>query len=589
MDIFEGLKMIGGLALFLYGMDQMGVGLSKMAGGKMQYILSKLTSNIFVAILLGTAVTAVIQSSSATTVMVVGFVNSGIMPLSGVVGVIMGANIGTTATSWILSLTGIEGDNFLLQMCKPASFTPILAITGIVLIMFTKTDKKKAIGTVLIGFTILMFGMETMSGAVKGLKDVPGFTDILTKFSNPILGMLAGAILTAIIQSSSASVGILQALCSTGRVKFNVAIPIIMGQNIGTCITAMLSSIGASKNAKRAAFIHLYFNLIGTIVFMILFYSANMILDFGFLNDAASEVGIATVHSIFNIFATVAWLPFNKYLLKLAEATVKDGAVAEKQMDEVDKELQVLEERFLDNPSFAVAQCQDVAKKMALLSKRALLKSIKLLDFYSEDGKNEVMELETAVDRFEDRLGTYMVKISEKELSTKDSHIISLLLHSIGDFERISDHAVNIAQVAKKMSQSKQEFSNKAKEELEVLLDAVREILETSVEIFCNGDTAKADTIEPLEEVIDNLNAQLKKRHIKRLRKGKCTIELGLELTEITTNMERVSDHCSNIAVCLIQINENSFDTHEYLDNIKKDNPEFKHLYNNYLKKYQLP
>lgn len=587
MDIFDVLTMIGGLALFLYGMDTMGAGLSKLSGGRLEKILEKLTANPFSAVLLGAGVTAVIQSSSATTVMVVGFVNSGIMKLSQAVGIIMGANIGTTITSWILGLSGLEGDSIFIQLLKPTSFSPILALIGVCFIMFSRKEKKHDMGSILIGFAILMFGMETMSGAVKPLANEPGFTNILLMFSNPVLGVIVGALLTAVIQSSSASVGILQALCLTGAVKFSTAIPIIMGQNIGTCVTAILSCIGASKNAKRTALVHLYFNIIGSVLFLILFYTLNIFVDFPFLEESATAFGIAAVHTIFNLFATAVLLPFGKELEKLAYVTIPE---TEEEKGEVLSDFSLLDDRFLDTPSYAVEQCRNVAVKMALLAKEGLFMAIDLISAYDEKKAERVMELEDTVDQYEDELGTYLVKVSSKDLSERDSRTISILLHSIGDFERLSDHSVNIVEAVRKMAEKEMEFSNKAKKELAVFVDAVREIVDKSVVVFENEDADLAKTIEPLEEVIDVINEELKKRHIKRLRKGKCTIELGFVLSDIITNFERVADHCSNIAVCLLQINEDSFETHGYLDMVKRnDNTGFKQMYQSYLTKYELP
>ncbi len=587
MDIFDVLTMIGGLALFLYGMDTMGAGLSKLSGGRLEKVLEKLTANPLSAVLLGAGVTAVIQSSSATTVMVVGFVNSGIMKLSQAVGIIMGANIGTTITSWILGLSGLEGDSIFIQLLKPTSFSPILALIGVCFIMFSKREKKHDIGSILIGFGILMFGMETMSGAVKPLANEPGFTNILLMFSNPVLGVIVGALLTAVIQSSSASVGILQALCLTGAVKFSTAIPTIMGQNIGTCVTAILSCIGASKNAKRTALVHLYFNIIGSVLFLILFYTLNIFVDFPFLEESATAFGIAAVHTIFNLFATAVLLQFGKKLEKLAYVTIPE---TEEEKGEVFSDFSLLDDRFLDTPSYAVEQCRNVAVKMALLAKEGLFMAIDLISAYDEKKAERVMELEDTVDQYEDELGTYLVKVSSKDLSERDSRTISILLHSIGDFERLSDHSVNIVEAVRKMAEKEMEFSNKAKKELAVFVDAIREIVDKSVVVFENEDADLAKTIEPLEEVIDVINEELKKRHIKRLRKGKCTIELGFVLSDITTNFERVADHCSNIAVCLLQINEDSFETHEYLDMVKRnDNTGFKQMYQSYLTKYELP
>lgn len=583
MDIFALLSLIGGLSLFLYGMSVMGEGLEKVSGGRLEKILENLTSNPIKAVLLGLSVTAIIQSSSATTVMVIGFVNSGIMKLAQAIGIIMGANIGTTVTAWILSLTGIESSNVFIKLLKPSSFSAVLALYGVFCLIFSKKEKRRDIGTIFIGFAVLMFGMDTMSGAVKPLANVPEFTNILTMFSNPILGVLAGAALTAIIQSSSASVGILQALSMTGAITFGSAVPIIMGQNIGTCITAMLSGIGANKNAKRAALVHLYFNIIGTVTFLILFYLLNMLIKFSFINDIASPAGIAIVHTIFNVFATVILLPFAKGLEKLAYLTIKE--------DGNDKEeIQLLDPRFLATPSYAIGQCKNIAIQMAKSSKEALVKAISLMDNYDENVVKEVLELEDKVDKCEDILGTYLVQISSKNLSFKDSQSLSMLLHCIGDFERISDHAVNIMQAIKKMDKKKLSFSKKAQEELKIFTKALLEILDNSIEVFALENAEIAKSIEPLEEVIDNINAELKKRHVKRLQNGKCTIELGFILTEVTTNYERIADHCSNIAVCIIQSKENNFDTHEYLRAIKNANDEFfvdKVVY--YKEKYLLP
>lgn len=588
MDFFSVLTMIGGLALFLYGMNIMGDGLAKVSGGKLERILENLTSNPMRAVLLGAGVTAVIQSSSATTVMVVGFVNSGIMKLSQAVGVIMGANIGTTITSWILSLSGIEGDNFLIRLCKPTSFSPILAAIGIIMLLFMKNEKKKDIGSILVGFAVLMFGMETMSGAVKPLADVPEFTGILTAFSNPLLGLIAGAILTAVIQSSSASVGILQALCVTGAVSYGTAIPIIMGQNIGTCVTALLSSIGASKNAKRAAMVHLYFNIIGTAVFMILFYSINCFIHFGFMTDAANGAGIAIVHSAFNIFATLVLLPFSKGLEKLACLTIRDGKPGEEEA--VQEQFQLLDARFLDKPAFAMEQSVHVAVQMAEESKKTLFTAMELLTDYSDDKAKLVSELESVVDRYEDELGSYLVKLARKNLNSHDSHTLSIVLHCIGDFERISDHAINIMEAAVEMHEKNLTFSKKAEGELEVFCRAVKDIVTESYDVFCSQNLQKAQLIEPLEDVIDELNQELKKRHIRRLRNGKCTIELGFILSDITTSLERVADHCSNIAVCVTQVREDTYDTHSYLDSVKnEDSGIYRGMVLQAQEKYMLP
>lgn len=589
MDIFGILTMIGGLALFLFGMHTMGDGLSKVSGGRLEQVLEKLTNNPIKAVLVGCGVTAVIQSSSATTVMVVGFVNSGIMKLSQAVGIIMGANIGTTVTSWILSLTGIQSDNLLIRFFKPTSFSPILAIIGVAFLMFSKKERRRDVGLILIGFAVLMFGMDTMSGAVKPLANVPEFTNILTMFSNPILGMLAGAVLTAIIQSSSASVGILQALCVTGSVSYGAAIPIIMGQNIGTCVTAMLSGIGANKNAKRAALVHLYFNIIGTLLFMVVFYSINAFVHFEFLNLSANGAGIAVVHSLFNIAATLVLLPFSRGLEKLACLTVKDTE-EDTQISAVTRELQVLDVRFLETPSLAMEHCKQVSVTMAKLAGKALFDSMELLKQFDEKKAETVVQMEDEVDQFEDQLGSYLVKVGSRDLSEKDSHTLNVLLHCIGDFERISDHAVNLVAAAREMHEKELHFSNKATEELEVYTSAIHDIVSTSLEVFEKDDRNLAGLVEPMEEVVDELNIEVKRRHIKRLRKGKCTIELGFILSDITNNYERIADHCSNIAVCVLQGNEEDFDTHEYLESIRdSSNVDFKGKVLAYREKYALP
>ena len=589
MDIFSVLTMVGGLALFLYGMQVMGDGLAKVSGGKLERILENLTSNPIKAVLLGAGVTAVIQSSSATTVMVVGFVNSGIMKLNQAVGIIMGANIGTTVTSWILSLSGLQGDNVFVKLCKPSSFSPLLAVIGVIFLLFIKDEKKKDIGAIMVGFAVLMFGMETMSDVVKPLANVPEFTGILTAFSNPVLGMIAGAVLTAIIQSSSASVGILQALCVTGAVSYGVAIPIIMGQNIGTCVTALLSSIGATKNAKRAAMVHLYFNIIGTVVFMVLFYTVNAVVGFSFLGTATNAAGIAVIHSLFNVFATMLLLPFGKGLEKLACLTIRDD-VQPAEVEEERKELQLLDSRFLEKPAFAMEQSVHVANKMAEESKRTLFTAMDLLWNYTEDGAKKVGELENLVDQYEDELGTYLVKLSRQNLSVHDSHTLSIVLHCIGDFERISDHAINIMEAAQEMHDKKLIFSPKAEEELKVFSRAVQDIVEKAYAVFRDQDEKLAQKVEPLEAVVDELNQEVKKRHIRRLREGKCTIELGFILSDITTSLERVADHCSNIAVCVTQVREDTYDTHGYLNSVKNEDSEiFRGLVLEEEEKYFLP
>lgn len=592
MNFFNVLTMIGGLALFLYGMNVMGDGLAKVSGGKLEGILAKLTSNPVKAVLLGAGVTAVIQSSSATTVMVVGFVNSGLMKLHQAVGIIMGANVGTTVTSWILSLSGIESDNFFVQLLKPTSFSPVLALAGIILMMFCKSGKKMDVGSILVGFAILMFGMDTMSGAVEPLKDVPEFTSILTMFSNPFLGMLAGALLTAIIQSSSASVGILQALCSTGTLGYNTVLPVIMGQNIGTCVTAILSSVGANKNAKRAAFVHLYFNFIGTIIFMVVFYSINMFQPFAFLIEPANPAGIALIHSLFNIGATVVLLPFSKGLEKLAILSIKDKEetvvpVSERQTD---TQLQLLDERFLDRPALALMQCEEATRHMAQLTERSMKKAISLIFEYNEAVAKEVFVLEERIDHYEDAVGGYLVKLSSRHLSLKDGQKLSQLQHGIGDFERISDHAANITVLVRKMIAKEQSFSNKALAEFKVLSNAVEDILSRTTQAFGSDSIPLSMTVEPLEEVINKLNKEMKKRHVKRLRKGKCSVEMGFVLSDLSANFARISAHCSNVAIGIIQREEEDIEAHEYLDALDKgENTEFRENYLSFKEKYVLP
>lgn len=591
MDIFGILTLVGGLALFLYGMNVMGDSLVMLSGGKLEQILEKLTKNRFMAFLLGAVVTGIIQSSSATTVMVVGFVNSGIMRLTQAVGVIMGANVGTTVTSWILSLAGINGENFLLQMLKPSSFSPILAAVGIICIMTGKTgSRKKTIGSILLGFAILMFGMETMSGAVTPLQNDPAFTNMFLAFSNPILGLIIGAVFTAIIQSSSASVGILQALCISGLVTYGTAIPIIMGQNIGTCVTALISSIGAKKNAKRAAFIHLYFNLIGTTIFMIVFYSINNFVHFEFLGDHASAAGIAVIHSLFNIGASILLFPFANLLVKLATLTIRDRGAVEVQHSDVPATIQALDERFLDQPSFAMQLSRNAVVEMASHSKEAILLSMDVFKEYSDKKIEKVIELEELVDKFEDSIGTYLVKLAPKDLSRDDSHLLSILLHSISDFERISDHAINIAESAKQLHDKGLSLSEQGKKELDSLGTAIHDIMDITTAAFENNDVKKAAQVEPLEEVIDDIVMEMKQRHVDRLRKGICSLEVGLVLEDILTNYERVSDHCSNIAVTIIEIQEDAADMHRYLDaTVKGSDPAFREEYLHLKQVYSLP
>ena len=590
MDIFGVLTMVGGLALFLYGMNLMGDGLSNASGGRMEKFLEKLTSNKFKAVLLGAAVTAVIQSSSATTVMVVGFVNSGVMKLTQAVSIIMGANIGTTMTSWILSLSGIESSNVFMKLLKPTSFSPILAIIGVAFLMFAKKEKKKDIGMILVGFAILMFGMDTMRNAVKPLANVPEFTNILLMFSNPILGLIAGAVLTAVIQSSSASVGILQALCVTGAVSYSPALPIIMGQNIGTCVTALLSGIGASKNARRASLVHLYFNLIGTVVFMVLFYALNAAVHFAFLPTAANAAGIATLHTVFNVFATIILLPASGLLEKLACLTIKDEVV-EVVETEADKDFRLLDVRFLDTPGLAVQQSREVARNMAELSKEAFMLSMELVSSYDEKKADRVIHLENEIDRYEDTLGSYLVKLAQKNMAEKDNHSLSIILQCLTEFERISDHAVMVMRSAKEMHEKELEFSKKAVEELTIYSEVVKQTVELAVSTFRNEDSQTVMEMEALKAVISKLKSELKQRHIKRLQKGKCTIELGFIHSDIITSYKRVADHCSNVAVCVAEVGADEYETHGYVDDMKHGSSEeqFKNNYRSLRDKYMLP
>ncbi len=580
MDLFDGLTLIGGLSLFLFGMNLMGASLEKRAGGSLKALLGKLTSRKILGFLTGLGVTAVIQSSSATTVMVVGFVNSGLLSLRQAINVIMGANVGTTVTAWILSLTGLDSGNFFVQLLKPTSFTPILALIGVGLTMMAKSDKKKDVGMILLGFAVLMFGMDTMSGAVEGLKDVPEFQSILLMFTNPILGVLAGAALTAIIQSSSASVGILQALSATGQVTYGAAIPIIMGQNIGTCVTAMISSVGANKNAKRAAVVHLMFNIIGTAVWLAVFYGINSVVHFAFVSQSIDQLGIAVVHTAFNVLCTILLFPFSSLLEKLSCRLVPDTKAPE--------QIQILDERLLTSPSVALVRCQEVAETMARISMDAMKTGCRLLKAYDAKSAQAVRETEQEADQYEDMLGTYLVKMGRSNLSRTDSRQVSKLLHIIGDFERISDHAVNLVESAEEMQSKGLSFSIYAKKELEILTAAVSEIMDLALDAFLKNDPILAAQVEPLEEVVDTLKEQLRNRHILRLQKGECTIELGFVWSDLLTNLERVADHCSNIAGCIIEMSHDSLDVHEYLDNVKAGGPGFLQAYQKYAQKYAL-
>lgn len=578
MDLFQILKMIGGLSLFLYGMDVMGNGLVNLSGGKLEKILAKITRNKLMAVLLGALVTAIIQSSSATTVMVVGFVNSGLMNLSQAVGVIMGANIGTTFTSWLLSLTGLNGSTFLIKLLKPTSFSPVLAMVGILLANYKTNDKRKNIGTILIGFAILMFGMDTMSASVAPLAENETFMSILTIFSNPIIGMATGALLTAVIQSSSASIGILQALCITGSITYSNAIPIIMGQNIGTCITALISSVGANTNAKRASLIHLYFNLIGTLAFMFIFYASNIFLRYSFLNDVMAPSDIAVIHTLFNVVSTLLLFPFADKLVYLAKKSIKNK---ENKNKNCPKELLTLDERFLEIPEYALNIGKEAINEMARVSFECIKDSINLMDGYYANGVKDIHDKETLVDEFEDKIGTYLIKLSSKELSNYHSNYLNILLHNLNDFERISDHAVNIAQSFDELYKSNLEFSKYSKDDLKVMNQAILDILQKTFKVFTTLDIEEAKKVEVLEEVIDNLKVEIKQRHIKRLTNNESNFEQGLILEDLITDLERVSDHCSNIAISVIGLNDNSFDVHHYVEeNIKVNKYRFMEEYN---------
>ena len=582
MDLFDILALVGGLALFLFGMQLMGNALEKKAGGQLKSILEKMTDNKFKGFLLGLFVTCIIQSSSATTVMVVGFVNSGIMKLRQAISIIMGSNIGTTITAWILSLTGVSGDAWYIQLFKPSSFVPVLALIGVIFYVFLNDHKKKDTGVIFLGFATLMTGMEAMSDAVAGLKDVPAFANILTLFTNPILGVLAGAVLTAIIQSSSASVGILQALSTTGAISFGAAVPIIMGQNIGTCATALLSCIGANKNAKRTAVVHLYFNVIGTVVLLSTFTAVKYIFGLHFLDTMKiDEFWIAVVHTAFNVIATILWFPFTRLLEKLACITVRNR--------EEKEHYEMLDERLFTTPAVAAQRSKTVTEKMAEVSVGSIKDAFSLLDKFDDALSAQVIKNEDKVDKYEDRLGSYLVKLSSLDLTDSDSALTTKLLHIISDFERISDHAVNIVQSAEEINEKKIEFSGAAKSELSVMINAVTEIIDLAYDSFVHQNLDSAKLVEPLEQVIDELRDDIKSRHIGRLQKGDCTIELGFILSDLLTNLERIADHCSNIAGCMLEMAQGDLAIHEYLRDIKSGNrEEFKNKFDAYAAKYSI-
>ena len=585
MTVFNVFSLLGGLALFLFGMDIMGKALEKQAGGQLQKILSKLTDSPLKGFFLGLCVTAVIQSSSATTVMVVGFVNSGIMELHQAIGVIMGSNVGTTVTSWILSLSGLQGDSFLINMLKPTSFSPVLAFIGILLYM-GKSEKRKGVGTILIGFAVLMTGMTTMSNAVLPLQNEAWFTNLFIRFSNPLLGVLVGAVVTGIIQSSSASVGILQALSATGVITYGSAIPIIMGQNIGTCVTALISSVGANKNARRAAMVHLYFNIIGVTLFLAVFYGANLLLDFAFVNETVTAWGIAVVHSIFNLTATAVLLPFANGLEKLAILTIPDDAEKES--------FALLDERLLNTPAVAVERARAATADMAELARVGVVQAMSLTHKWDDSLAQKVREEEEKVDKYEDALGTYLVKLSSREMSHADSQSVNTLLHTISDFERISDHSVNVLSSAEEIHAKSIEFSKDAQEELQVLEGAVQDVLSRTTDAFRKGDLHMAGKVEPLETVVDELVRAIKARHVVRLQTGSCSIEYGFVLEDLLTNYERVCDHCSNVAVAQIEVAQDSFDTHAYLNDLRygnetKESEQFQRRLDRYRERYLFP
>ncbi len=583
MSIFNVFSLMGGIAMFLYGMDMMGKALEQTAGNKLQGILSKMTSSPIKGLLLGLVVTAVIQSSGATTVMAVGFVNSGLMQLHQAIGVIMGANIGTTVTGWLLSLSGLEGDNFLTQMLNPNAWSPILGFIGIWMYMLGK-DRKRGVGKIMMGFAILMAGMNTMSTSMSPLAGEEWFMDLFLAFSNPLFGVLAGAVLTAILQSSSASVGILQALSSTGAVTYSAAVPIIMGQNIGTTVTALISSAGANKNAKRTAFVHLYFNVIGTIIFLCGFYGLHALLHFPFFNDQINTFGIAIVHTVFNVVTTAILLPFNRVLERLAIMTVPDSK------SDAPEQHSLLDERLLSTPSVAVNRAMLTGGDMAEICRVSLLQAMSITHKWDDALAEEILHKEDAVDHYEDVLGTYLVKLGNKHLSREDNRTVNKLLQTIGDFERISDHAVNLLEAAKEIKEKDIRFSKEALSDLSVLESALQDIVNRTVDAYQQNDLYAAGKIEPLEEVVDGLVREVKTRHIARLQAGTCTIEYGFVLDDLLTDYERIADHCSNIAVAMIEVAEDKFDTHEYLNNIKNGSSvKFEERYEKYRDRYTFP
>lgn len=585
MYILKLISLLGGLALFLFGMDVMGKALERQAGGKLQTILAKMSSNVFKGFFLGLAVTAVIQSSSATTVMVVGFVNSGIMALKQAVGVIMGANVGTTVTAWILSLTALEGESLLVQIFKPTTLAPLLGIVGIVLYMFTKSEKKQGIGTILLGFMALMTGMSLMSDSMAFLENEKWFADLMVSFTNPILAIVVGAVLTGVIQSSSASVGILQSLCSTGLVTGGVALPIILGQNIGTCVTALISTIGANRNARRAAMVHLYFNLLGVIIFAAVFYGVGAFVPWGFLTETMSEVNIAMIHTTFNVVTTLIMLPLHGVLEKLATLSVPE--------DKEPESTALLDQRLIATPAVAIQRAQEIAADMAQTASQALDGAIGLLEKFDSKGLESVKALENKTDEYEDALGTYLVQLTGTKLSVHDNRQLNILLYTISDVERIADHAVSIGKAGEEIYKKDIAFSDAAKEELKVLSKAVQAVVKSTVAAYCGGDLENARRVEPQEQVVDSLVKEIKSRHVRRLRNGQCKVEYGFVLEDLLTSFERVADHCSNIAVEMLQVSEGKLEAHEYLTALKAgeltESAKFDERFEKYRKQYTFP
>lgn len=580
MDILSGITLLGGLAFFLYGMQVLSAGLERMAGGKLESLLKKMTASPFKSLLLGAGITAAIQSSSAVTVMLVGLVNSGIMTIGQSIGVIMGSNIGTTITSWVLTLVGIESDNLFVSLLKPENFSLLFAFVGILLMMSSGSQRRKDIGTILVGFAVLMYGMKLMSGAVKPLANSPAFVSLFTAFRNPILGVLAGLAITAIIQSSSASVGILQALALTGAVSYGAAIPIIMGQNIGTCVTAMLSSIGVSKNARKVAVVHVAFNLIGTAVCLSAYCGADALFHFSFTAQPIDAVGIAVVHTAFNVITTFLLFPFTAQLERLANRVLPDTPQPAAHA--------LLDERLLNTPSVAISECDNLTGQMAQVASVTLTRAVSLLEHYEEAAAKEILDSENRLDRYEDELGTYLVRLSSKRLSEPDSLKVSRMLHTIGDFERLGDHAVNLLRSAQELHDKGLHFSDTAAHELSVLTKAIREILRLTEGAYKSNNLALAMQVEPLEQTIDKLTASIKARHVARLQAGECSIELGFILSDILGNLERVSDHCSNIAVAVVELSHSSFDTHRYLGEIRSDSEQFREDFHRFSRQFSL-